>query len=93
MPPTKDSKFYKKSCVSQARKARTLYLYVKNVCKKLRALYAKSDRFTHLLVGIPSYSKYLEHIKTKHPEAIPKTQKEFFKEVMAQKYGAGSSKC
>lgn len=93
MPLTKDSKSCKKSCAPQARETGTFRAYMKNVCKKLKALYAKSDRFTHLLVGIPSYSKYLEHIKTKHPEAIPKTQKEFFKEVMAQKYGAGSSKC
>lgn len=89
MLSTKDSK----SCAPQAREASILRVYVKNTYKKLKVLYTKSDRFTHLLVGIPSYSKYLEHIKTKHPEAIPKTQKEFFKEVLEQKYGAGNSKC
>ncbi len=89
MLPTKDSE----SRAPQAREASTLRARVKNIYKKFKALYVKSDRFTHLLVGVPSYSKYLEHIKTKHPEAIPKTQKEFFKEVLAQKYGAGSSKC
>ncbi len=89
MLPTKDSK----SCAPQARGTSTLCARVKDIYKKFKALYVKSDRFTHLLVGVPSYSKYLEHIKTKHPEAIPKTQKEFFKEVLAQKYGAGSSKC
>lgn len=56
-------------------------------------LYKKSDRFFHLLVGMPSYDKYLEHFKENHPDKIPKTQKEFFKEAMEAKYGAGRNKC
>ncbi|MDA3966520.1 MULTISPECIES: KCU-star family selenoprotein [Helicobacter] len=56
-------------------------------------IYQKSDRFLHLLVGMPSYDKYLEHMQKHHPDKIPKSQKEFFKEAMERKYGAGSSKC
>lgn len=61
--------------------------------EKAWALYCRSDRFFHLLVGMPSYDKYLEHMKIHHPDKIPKTQKEFFAEAMSAKYGAGSSKC
>ncbi|WP_283249661.1 KCU-star family selenoprotein [Helicobacter turcicus] len=59
----------------------------------LKMLYKKSDRFFHLLVGMPSYDKYLEHFKKNHPDEIPKSQKEFFKEAMEAKYGAGRNKC
>lgn len=68
--------------------------------KKLRAfgeriytLYKRSDRFLHLLVGMPSYDKYVEHMHLHHPDKIPKTQREFFKEALENKYGAGSAKC
>lgn len=59
----------------------------------LKNLYLRSDRFFHLLVGMPSYDKYLEHMSKNHPDKIPKSQKEFFKEALEKKYGAGSSKC
>ncbi|EES90140.1 KCU-star family selenoprotein [Helicobacter canadensis] len=59
-------------------------------CKKI---YQKSDKFFHLLVGMPSYTKYLEHMQKNHPDKIPKTQREFFKEAMEAKYGAGRNKC
>lgn len=61
--------------------------------KGVRTIYQRSDRFLHLLVGMPSYDKYLEHMRLNHPEEIPKTQREFFKDAMERKYGAGRTKC
>lgn len=61
--------------------------------QKLKILYRRSDRFLHLLVGMPSYDKYVEHMRLHHPDTIPKTQKEFFAEALEAKYGAGSTKC
>lgn len=61
--------------------------------ERVYALYKRSDRFLHLLVGMPSYDKYVEHMRLHHPDKIPKTQKEFFKEALEKKYGAGSAKC
>ncbi|MDE6886431.1 MAG: KCU-star family selenoprotein [Helicobacteraceae bacterium] len=66
---------------------------IKKYINKLKALYKKSDRFLHLLVGMPSYDKYLEHMIKNHPDKIPKSQREFFKEALENKYGPGSSKC
>ncbi len=60
---------------------------------KIHALYKRSDRFVHLLVGLPSYDKYVEHMKKNHPDKVPKSQKEFFKEALDKKYGAGGAKC
>ena len=63
-----------------------IYFYFKK-------FYQKADKFFHLLVGMPSYTKYLEHMQKNHPDKIPKTQREFFKEAMEAKYGAGRNKC
>ncbi|TLD96085.1 YbdD/YjiX family protein [Helicobacter jaachi] len=60
---------------------------------KIKSLYRRSDRVLHLLVGMPSYDKYLEHMRIHHPNTPPKTQKEFFAQALEAKYGAGSSKC
>ncbi|MCH5313943.1 MAG: KCU-star family selenoprotein [Helicobacter sp.] len=61
--------------------------------RRLKALYRRSDRFFHLLVGMPSYDKYIEHMRIYHPDRIPKTQKEFFADALKAKYGAGRAKC
>lgn len=66
---------------------------IKRVWNQIKTLYRHSDRFFHLLVGMPSYDKYLEHMKTHHPDQTPKTRKEFFTETMKAKYGAGRSRC
>ncbi|RAX55996.1 KCU-star family selenoprotein [Helicobacter sp. 10-6591] len=70
---------------------------IKVVCHRvyvwLKILYSRSDRVFHLLVGMPSYDKYLEHMRIYHPDKIPKTQKEFFTEAMNSKYGVGRTKC
>lgn len=73
-------------------KARKGHLY-KIWWHKLKVLYRRSDRFFHLLVGMPSYDKYVEHMRQNHPDKIPKSQREFFKEAMEAKYGAGRNKC
>ncbi|WP_289181728.1 CstA-like transporter-associated (seleno)protein, partial [Helicobacter japonicus] len=48
-------------------KARKGHLY-KIWWHKLKVLYRRSDRFFHLLVGMPSYDKYLEHMRIHHPD-------------------------
>ncbi len=67
--------------------------HIKRCFVRFARLHRKSDRFVHLLVGMPSYDKYVEHMRTMHPDRIPKTQKEFFKEALEKKYGAGGARC
>ena len=59
----------------------------------LKAVYQRSDRFLHLLVGMPSYDKYLEHMRLHQPGEIPKSQREVFKDAMEKKYREGRTKC
>ncbi|PAF46824.1 hypothetical protein BKH46_06315 [Helicobacter sp. 12S02634-8] len=61
---------------------------------KVTYFYRRQERFWHLLVGLPSYDRYLEHMAKNHPDKIPKTRKEFFIEVQEARYGSnGTKKC
>ncbi|XKM13821.1 YbdD/YjiX family protein [Orbaceae bacterium ac157xtp] len=47
-----------------------------------------------LMIGIPDYDNYVQHIKLTHPELTPMTYEEFFKERQDAKYGGkGGFKC
>ncbi|WP_104722082.1 KCU-star family selenoprotein [Helicobacter mesocricetorum] len=60
----------------------------------IKKIYQKSDRFLYLLVGLPSYDKYKEYMSRHRPNETIKTQEEFFKEAMDNKYGSkGNPKC
>ncbi|TLD84327.1 CstA-like transporter-associated (seleno)protein [Helicobacter trogontum] len=56
--------------------------------------YKDSERFFHLLVGLPSYEKYLDYHRKYHPHCIPKTRKEFFIDSQNKRYSRdGAKKC
>lgn len=40
-----------------------------------------------LMIGIPDYDNYVQHIKLTHPELTPMTYEEFFKERQDARYG------
>ncbi len=64
-----------------------------NLLDKLKTLYQRSDRFVSLLVGMRSYDKYVEHMKTKHPEREILSRKDFFKESLEARYNGGVTRC
>ncbi len=64
-----------------------------SIFDKLKRLYQRSDRFINLLVGMPSYDKYVEHMKTVHPEREILSRKEFFKEALESRYNGGVNRC
>lgn len=56
--------------------------------------YKDSEKFFHLLVGLPSYEKYLDYHKKYHPHCTPKTRKEFFMDSQNKRYSRdGAKKC
>lgn len=56
--------------------------------------YKNSERFFHLLVGLPSYEKYLDYHRKYHPNCTPKTRKEFFMDSQNKRYSRdGAKKC
>lgn len=40
-----------------------------------------------MIAGVPDYEKYLQHMKTDHPDKKPMTRKDFFDQVQKEKYG------
>jgi len=71
-----------------------LGLGAESLLDKFRKFYQKSDRLINLLVGMPSYDKYIEHMKTKHPDQPIMTRKAFFNEALEARYsGVGGLRC
>ncbi len=46
------------------------------------------------MVGVPSYAAYVAHMAERHPEAAPMSERDFFRNRQAARYGAGGGgKC
>ncbi|GGB69009.1 YbdD/YjiX family protein [Fictibacillus barbaricus] len=43
--------------------------------------------------NLPDYQAYVRHLKEKHPDLTPPTEKEFFADLLENKYGANAKRC
>ncbi len=46
-----------------------------------------------LMVGLPDYQTYVQHMESTHPDRKPMTYEEFFRERQQARYGGGQGKC
>lgn len=47
-----------------------------------------------LMVGVPDYDNYVQHMRLTHPEQTPMSYKAFFRERQDARYGGkGSTRC
>ncbi len=48
-----------------------------------------------LMVGVPDYDTYVQHMRVTHPEQTPMTYEEFYRERVEARYGGknGTSRC
>jgi uncharacterized short protein YbdD (DUF466 family) len=60
--------------------------------KKLSEILSYRKQFISLLVGVPSYEKYVEHMETLHPGEPIKGRKEFFCESQEERFNAKGGK-
>lgn len=60
--------------------------------KKLWQVWGERKRFISLLVGVPSYEVYVEHMKKHHPEEAVVCQKQFFAEAQEARFNAKGGK-
>jgi uncharacterized short protein YbdD (DUF466 family) len=61
--------------------------------RKLVASFLKyRKQFVDLLVGVPNYERYVEHMKTHHPGEPIKSRKEFFCEAQEARYNGKGGK-
>ena len=58
---------------------------------------AKAGRYLgqamRLMVGVPEYSTYLEHMESTHPDQPVMSYEEFFRERQEARYGNGKGGC
>lgn len=47
----------------------------------------------NLMVGVPDYEVYVQHMRQTHPEREPMSYEEFFRERQEARYGGGAGKC
>ncbi|WP_137939499.1 YbdD/YjiX family protein [Chitinivorax sp. B] len=47
----------------------------------------------NLMVGLPDYDAYVQHMRTTHPEQEPMSYEAFFRERQEARYGGKVGKC
>ena len=45
------------------------------------------------IVGMPDYARYLEHANLEHPNCPLLSEREFYDQYLAQRYGGGATRC
>ncbi|MFJ8528863.1 YbdD/YjiX family protein [Bacillus sp. NPDC094106] len=60
--------------------------------KKLGKVWKTRKQFISLLVGVPSYETYVNHMKLHHPEEPVLCRKEFFAEAQEARFNAKGGK-
>jgi uncharacterized short protein YbdD (DUF466 family) len=60
----------------------------------IRALYAKARETALLMVGVPSYAAYRQHMAAHHPDHAPMDERAFFRDRQQARYGGkGGGRC
>ena len=60
---------------------------------RLKTLVARIRETSRLMVGIPDYDRYLEHMAANHPERPVMSYREFFDNRQQARYGMGMKRC
>jgi uncharacterized short protein YbdD (DUF466 family) len=45
------------------------------------------------IAGMPDYGAYVEHLRRRHPGRTPPTEREYFEQYVAARYGDGPTRC
>ncbi|MFC3884531.1 YbdD/YjiX family protein [Bacillus songklensis] len=60
--------------------------------KTISSIMKYRKQFISLLVGVPSYEKYVEHMKSHHPQEPIKSRQAFFCEAQEARFNAKGGK-
>jgi uncharacterized short protein YbdD (DUF466 family) len=60
---------------------------------RLLNLLARIAAVTRRIVGVPDYERYLAHVRMAHPDEIPMTEREFFRERLEGRAKPGARCC
>ena len=59
----------------------------------LRAVWRHAVQTARLIIGVPDYDTYVEHLRRFHPERTPMSYEAFFAERQAARYRGGGGRC
>ncbi len=59
----------------------------------LRAIWRHAVQTARLIIGVPDYDTYVEHLRRFHPERTPMSYEVFFAERQAARYRGGGGRC
>ena len=65
----------------------------KNILMKIIQGAGYLRQSARLMVGMPEYDIYLEHMKNSHPDRAPMSYPEFFRERQEARYGGKIGRC
>ena len=65
----------------------------KNILMKIIQGAGYLGQSARLMVGMPKYDIYLEHMKNSHPDRAPMSYPEFFRERQEARYGGKIGRC
>ncbi|MCM3719987.1 YbdD/YjiX family protein [Fictibacillus phosphorivorans] len=66
---------------------------IKALWGRLRKVFRVISYIGKGIANLPDYQAYVRHLEEKHPEKKPPTEKEFFAELLENKYGAHAKRC
>ncbi|MDR7074632.1 CstA-like transporter-associated (seleno)protein [Fictibacillus barbaricus] len=66
---------------------------VQTVWGKIRHVLQIISYISKGISNLPDYQAYVRHVQEKHPGQIPPTEKEFFEELLENKYGPNAKRC
>jgi uncharacterized short protein YbdD (DUF466 family) len=61
--------------------------------KDLSKLGTYLGQAARLMVGLPDYDTYVTHTRSQHPDRVPMSYEEFFRERQEARYSGGVGKC
>ena len=45
------------------------------------------------ITGMPRYDDYLAHMRCKHPEQVPLSERDYFNQYLEHRYAGGPTRC
>lgn len=54
---------------------------------------ARVGSLVRRIAGMPDYEAYVEHLRRCHPERALPTEREYFEQYVAARYGDGPTRC
>ena len=59
----------------------------------VRRTVALAGEMLRRIAGMPDYGAYVEHLRRCHPERAVPTEREYFEQYVAARYGDGPTRC